>query len=488
MKKTAIVGAGVAGIAAAIRLAAKGHKVTVFEANDYPGGKLSAFTVDGYRFDAGPSLFTMPQYVDELFALCGELAPEHFKYAQMDTVCHYFWNDRTQLRAWANPADFAQEAERQLGVPAKQVHRFLQRSEKKYDLAGRTFLEKSLHRANTWLRWDVAKAMFQLPFYDMLGTMHGTHERHFQGNEKMVQLFDRFATYNGSNPYKASGMLTIIPHFEHNIGVFYPEGGMYAITQSLYELSLRQGVEYRFLTPVAEILTQQNRTSGIRTAQSETYPFDNVVSNMDVFYTYKKLLPHAHHPERILNQPKSTSALIFYWGIKRSFDQLGLHNIFFTDQYRQEFDLLEQGKVSSDPTVYVNITSKHTPSDVPAPGHENWFVMVNAPCHQGQDWSQMIPEIRRNTLQKLSKALQTDIEPLIAAEAMLEPREIERRTSSHLGALYGYSSNTLMAAFLRHPNFSRRIKGLHFVGGSVHPGGGIPLCLLSAKVMAESGF
>ncbi len=486
MQNTAIIGAGIAGIASAIRLARKGNKVTVFEANDYPGGKLSAFTVDGYRFDAGPSLFTMPQYVDELFALCGESATEHFRYSRMDTVCHYFWNDHAQLRAWADPAALAQEAEQQLGVPAGQVRSFLERSEKKYHLAGRTFLEKSLHRAGTWLNWDVAKAMFQLPFYDMFATMHGTHKRHFKGHTKMVQLFDRFATYNGSNPYKASGMLTIIPHFEHNIGVFYPEGGMYAITQSLYELSLRQGVEYRFSTPVAEILTEKGRVQGIRTAQGEQLPFDTVVSNMDVYYTYKKLLPHARHPEHILGQPKSTSALIFYWGVKKSFDQLGLHNIFFTDQYEQEFALLEQGQVSDDPTVYVNITSKHTPGDVPRPGCENWFVMVNAPCHQGQDWSAMIPEIRRNTLAKLSRILHTDLEPLIEAEAVLEPREIERRTSSHLGALYGYSSNTLLSAFLRHPNFSRRIGGLHFVGGSVHPGGGIPLCLLSAKIMAEN--
>lgn len=484
--KTAIIGAGIAGIASAIRLAAKGHDVTVFEANDYPGGKLSAFSVNGYRFDAGPSLFTMPQYVDELFALCGESAPDHFRYERMDTVCHYFWNDATQLRAWANPTDFARASEEALGVPAAAVTQFLQRSSTKYDLAGRTFLEKSLHKAATWLQWSVAKAMVVLPFYDMFSTMHQTHQRHFKGFPKMVQLFNRFATYNGSNPYKAPGMLTIIPHFEHNIGVFYPEGGMHAITTSLYELSLRQGVKYHFSTPVEEILTKNNAVTGVKTAAGAVFSFNKVVSNMDVFYTYKKLLPHAQHPERILNQPKSTSALIFYWGIKKEFAELGLHNILFADDYEREFTLLEQGQVTHDPTIYINITSKYTPTDVPESGGENWFVMVNAPCHQGQDWSTLIPEIRKNTLEKISRILKTDLEPLIEAEEILEPREIERRTSSHLGALYGYSSNNLMAAFLRHPNFSGKIKGLHFVGGSVHPGGGIPLCLLSAKIMSEN--
>jgi phytoene dehydrogenase-like protein len=186
-----------------------------------------------------------------------------------------------------------------------------------------------------------------------------------------------------------------------------------------------------------------------------------------------------------LNQPKSTSALIFYWGVKRDFPELGLHNIFFTQDYKSEFEALEEGLVVDDPTIYVNITSKLTPSDVPEGGGENWFILVNAPCHQGQDWSKVIPEIRKNTLQKLSRILGADVESLIVCEDILEPREIERRTSSHLGALYGYSSNTMMAAFLRHPNFSNRIEGLHFVGGSVHPGGGIPLCLLSAKITSE---
>lgn len=478
-----IIGAGIAGIAAAVRLSAAGHQVTVFEANDYPGGKLSAFDLQGYRFDAGPSLFTMPQYVDELFALSGERASDHFRYQRVDTVCHYFWDDGTRLQAWAHPDAFAEEAEKQLGVSADSVRRFLRRSEKKYQLAGRTFLEKSLHKAATWLNGTVAKALVQLPFYDLFSSMHDTHRKYFS-HPKMVQLFDRFATYNGSNPYKAPGMLTIIPHFEHNIGVYYPEGGMHAITTSLYELSLRNGAQYRFSTPVTQIITQNGRVSGLRSADGQTHPFDAVVSNMDVYYTYKKLLPEARHPERILNQPKSTSAMIFYWGIKKSFGELGLHNIFFSNDYRGEFEALENGAVIDDPTIYLNITSKLTPGDAP-PGCENWFILVNAPCHQGQDWSELIPRIRKNTLEKLGKVLGEEIEPLIACEATLEPREIERKTSSHLGALYGYSSNNMMAAFLRHPNFSNRIEGLHFVGGSVHPGGGIPLCLLSAKIVGE---
>ena len=477
--KIGIIGAGIAGIATAIRLAARGHAVTVFEANDYPGGKLSAFALDGYRFDAGPSLFTMPQYVEDLFAVAGETTELHFRYQRMASTCNYFWPDGTELRAWAEPAQFAKEAEQKLGVPAAKVEAFLAKSDRKYQLAGNIFLEKSLHKPKTWLNWKVFKALFYLPYFDLFTSMHQVHRKWFK-SPKMAQLFDRYATYNGSNPYKAPGMLTIIPHFEHNIGVFYPEGGMHEITRSLYALSLRKGVKYHFNSPVKAILVKNDQATGIQVAD-QTFDFDRIVSNMDVFYTYRKLLPDLPAPERILGQPKSSSALIFYWGVRGAFPQMDLHNIFFSEDYQAEFAALEQGTVIDDPTIYVNITSKYTASDAP-PGAESWFVMVNVPCNTGQDWDALIPGIRRNTLQKLSKALKTDLASLIACEEVLDPRGIEAKTSSHLGALYGYSSNNTMAAFLRHPNFSGRIKNLYFVGGSVHPGGGIPLCLLSAQI------
>jgi len=219
-------------------------------------------------------------------------------------------------------------------------------------------------------------------------------------------------------------------------------------------------------------------------SQGKRHLFDVVVSNMDVFHTYKKLLPHEKHPEQTLQQERSSSALIFYWGIRSSFPDLQLHNIFFSQDYQEEFATMAKGQVSNDPTVYVNITSKYSPNDAPA-GHEAWFVMVNVPANQGQDWDEMIARTRANVLRKLSQTLGVNIQDLIATEATLDPRSIEAKTASFQGALYGTSSNSQMAAFLRHPNFTARLKNLYFVGGSVHPGGGIPLCLLSAKIVDE---
>lgn len=477
-----IIGAGIAGLAAAVRLAAKGHEVEVFEANLYPGGKLSAFEQAGYRFDAGPSLFTMPSYVEELFRVAQRPIEGRFAYAKVPVTCRYFWNDGTHLVAWSDSERFAAEVERVLGVPAQRVLGYLALSEKKYRLAGHLFLEKSLHRWETWLNAQVLRALPFLPGFDLLTPMHRVNERWFE-HPKLTQLFDRYATYNGSNPYKAPGMLTIIPHFEHRLGVYYPEGGMHSITRAVFGLAQQLGVRFHFGQRVEEIMTERGRVVGLRTATG-AHRLGAVVSNMDVYYTYKRLMPTEKAPQRILRQPKSTSALIFYWGVRQVFPQLDLHNIFFSDYYQQEFEALERGDIIDDPTIYLNITSKYTPSDAPA-GCENWFVMVNAPSHSGQDWAALITRVREAVMAKLSARLGVDLRALIATEAILSPPEIEAKTYSHLGALYGYSSNTPMAAFWRHANFSRRLRGLYFCGGSVHPGGGIPLCLLSAKITSE---
>ncbi|WP_266368666.1 1-hydroxycarotenoid 3,4-desaturase CrtD [Tellurirhabdus rosea] len=483
-KTAAIIGAGIAGIASAIRLAVKGYQVDVFEANAYPGGKLSSFDLHGYRFDAGPSLFTMPHLVDELFRLAGKTPADYFNYIRLEETCRYFWDDGTRLTAWADHQRFAREAETTLGEPAAHLLAHLEDSATKYEITEKLFLHRSLHKASTWLGRDALHGYLNLPKLGIFGTMNSANERRFR-HPKLVQLFNRYATYNGSDPYQTPATMNIIPHLEYNIGAFFPKEGMIGITNSLVKLAEDLGVRFHFNSQVEKIMTQGNRVTGLQTYDSELTPYDLVVSNMDVVNTFRKLLPDARQPERILRQPKSSSGLIFYWGIRRSFPELGLHNIFFSGDYRTEFDhLFRRHDLTDDPTVYLNITSKHKPDDAPA-GCENWFLLINAPNNTGQDWDALIDRTRQNILRKLSHALGTDIAPLIACEAILDPRSIEARTSSSQGALYGNSSNNRFAAFLRHANFSHEFENLYFVGGSVHPGGGIPLCLLSAKIATE---
>lgn len=483
MKTAAVIGAGIAGIAASIRLATKGYEVTVFEANAYAGGKLSSFEDSGYRFDAGPSLFTMPHLVEDLFRLAGRQPDDYFEYIKLTETCRYFWDDGTNLTAHANQNDFADELQTKLGEPTQNTINHLKDSAVKYDVTEKLFLQRSLHKVGTYFNQDALKGYANAHRLEAFKTMNAANTKRFK-TQKAVQLFNRYATYNGSDPYQTPATMNIIPHLEYNIGAFFPVKGMVSITDSLLKLAKDLGVKFCFETKITEIVYENSKILGVNIGPRIS-KYDIVISNMDVVSTFRKLLPMAKQPERILRQPKSSSALIFYWGIKQQFDNLGLHNIFFSDNYRAEFEAIFDHKtLFNDPTVYVNITSKHKPNDAPD-GCENWFVMVNAPNNDGQNWDELIAQTRQNVIQKLSKNLGQDISKLIDCEAILDPRTIESRTSSSQGALYGNSSNNRFAAFLRHANFSSQFHNLYFVGGSVHPGGGIPLCLLSAKIATD---
>lgn len=480
-QKTAVIGSGAAGIASAIRLAAKGYEVSVFEQAPGPGGKISELHLDGFRFDKGPSLFTMPELVDELFTLCGKNPRQYFNYQPLDMSCKYFWEDGTVINAWHDTGEFANELAQKCGIAPSRITSFLEKSEKLYKITKDVFLFNSIHKISNFFLPPYRKALFHLHELDVFTSMHNRNSKWFS-NPKIVQLFDRYATYNGSSPYKTPATLNIIPHLEHNIGAFFPAKGMYHIVESLYELAKDMGVCFHFNTPVEEIIIKDKCIKGIR-VNRKTEDFDIVVSDADIVPLYQKLLPSLPFPARQLELERSSSAMIFYWGVDGQFPELGLHNILFSERYKEEFDHLFSSKsIINDPTVYVFISSKTVASDAPA-GKENWYVMINAPENIGQDWDALVRETRKNIIKKIKRTLGIDIEKHIEAEHVADPRSIEKETSSHRGSLYGLSSNNKFSAFYRHPNFKKSIKNLFFTGGSVHPGGGIPLALASAKII-----
>lgn len=483
IKKAIVIGSGIAGLAAAIRLKAKGYQVQVFEANAYPGGKLSEFQLGTYRFDAGPSLFTLPEEINQLFTLCGENPKAHFEYLKLPVTCHYFWEDGKSLKAFSDINLFAEEVETKLGEPAAHIRDALHNADYIYRHLSPLFMHRSLHKWNTWTNPQALRSYLKMGKLGIFKTMNAANASLFN-HPKLVQLFNRYATYNGSDPYQTPATLNIIPHLEFNIGAYFPKKGMHDITRSLFELAKRQGVEFSFNAKVEEVLTENGKAKGVMVGKNE-FLADVVVNNMDMVNAYKSILRKEKQPQKLLNQPKSSSALIFYWGVKKEFKELDLHNILFSENYQKEFEhIFKLGTIYEDPTVYINITSVYKKDDAPE-GCMNWFTMINVPNNQGQDWDKMIAEARNNIISKINRTLNTDIEPLIEVEEILEPRTIESKTSSAQGALYGNSSNNRYAAFLRHANFSSDIGNLYFCGGSVHPGGGIPLCLLSAKIMTE---
>lgn len=481
--RTAIIGAGIGGLATAVRLAAAGDEVTVWERNPEPGGKIAELRMGAYRFDTGPSLFTLPSLVEELYTLCGERMEEHLPVRRLDASCRYFFPDRSSFTFYDDPQRLAQELAR-AGIDEEQpLRRRLEKAREAYELGAPVFLFSNFHRLSNFNTPPYRRVASRLGKLDFLRTMHGANRRDFR-DPRLVRLFDRYATYNGSSPYRAPATLNMIAHLENNLGAYFPEKGIYSVADQLCRLARRQGVRFRFSSPVEKIVVEDRKAVGL-TAAGETERYDRIVSDVDVRYLADRLLEGHPLRGRLHRAEPSSSALIFYWGMERRFQQLGLHNVFFADDYRAEFrHLFRTGDMADDPTVYLFITSKAVAGDAPD-GCENWYAMVNAPADRGQDWGRIAARTREHVLRKLGDALSADLRGSIVAERICTPADIEARTMSACGALYGASSNSMLSAFLRHPNSLSAIRNLYFVGGSVHPGGGLPLCLASARIVCD---
>jgi phytoene desaturase len=480
-KDVIIIGAGISGIACALRLAASGYNVVVFEQNDCPGGKIYEKKMGGYRFDTGPSLLTMPELVND--TLDAAKVRDKPDFMQLDIICKYFYTDGTKIYAYKNPDDFAAEVEKKTGEDRINVLNFLSKSRHLFDLTKETFIFSPFKTFENMFSRDSLKVLINFRALDVFKSIEKKNRQWFS-DKRVEQLFNRFATYNGSNPYKAPATLNIIAHLEHNIGAYMPEKGMYSLIEMLYKSAMGQGVKFNFNSQVEKIILENNTVKGVE-VNGETVKSKIVVSDADIFLVYNKLLSGKRTPGYLLRQELSSSAIIFFWGIKNKYPEMEVHNILFSGDYKTEFDYIFTKKlIYNDPTVYIHISSKYITADAPA-GCENWFVMINVPNNTGQDWDKLVREARKNIIIKINKVLNTDIESCIECEDYADPPLIERSSGSYKGALYGNSSNNKLSAFFRHPNFIRRFKGLYFTGGSVHPGGGIPLCLASAKIVAE---
>lgn len=484
-RRIGIIGAGLGGLSAAIRLANKGFEVDLYEQNETPGGKAGEINGNGYRFDTGPSLLTMPYVLKNLFEDCNEDINNSIKIKKLDPICKYFYSDNTVITAHSDVEKFGKEIETKTEDNSESLKKYLQYCKNIYKYAGDLFLTKSPSSLSTYLNSGALKSLINLKRIDPFRTMNEANSSFFN-DKKLVQLFNRYATYSGSNPYLAPATLNIISHVEYNQGSFIPEDGIYSITKGLWKLAVKKNVNLFLNHKVDEILIENNKTKALK-VNGRIESYDKIISNVDVNFTYKYLLKGlvTKESQKYVKQDPSFSGLVFYLGIKKEFPELDTHNILFSSDYKKEFDNLFTGNhISEDPTIYIYISSKLNKSDSPD-GKENWFVMINAPYIQDQNWDEEIATARYNIIKKISKFLNTDIEKFIEFEKIMSPVDIQNNTGSYLGSIYGISSNNKYAAFMRQPNESRSIKNLYFCGGSAHPGGGIPLVILSGKIVSD---
>ncbi len=499
MKKIVVIGAGLGGLSASIRLAKAGNDVTILEQNPKTGGKANEIRRDGFRFDTGPSLLTMPFVIEQLFEEAGLNAADHLEFIQPVVLCKYFYPSGNIINAWADLEKFKAELVEKFGEHPRKVDDYFKYSKTIYDLTAELFLFNSFREWSTFFNKKAAATLLNLPKIDSFRTMHQANASFFK-NHEAVQLFDRYATYNGSNPFKAPATLNIIQYVEYGIGGYTLRGGIYALSKALTNVALNLGVKIETGVKVDEIVLEsnkvigarcrekcipnENRVAGVR-ADGRIIEADIVISNSDVTYTYRNLLNDSQvkPAKKYYKTEPSSSALVFYWGVKGEYPQLETHNILFSKDYAVEFnEIFNQAKAPEDPTVYIYISSKINRDDAPT-GHENWFVMINMPPARGEGEVD-VQTFKRNILNKIKAVLGVDISDKIVFEDILTPALIEDRTSSVYGSLYGISSNNKYAAFLRQDNCSAEYPGLYFCGGSAHPGGGIPLVILSGKITA----
>jgi len=483
-KRVLVIGAGLGALSGALRLAKMGFDVTLFEKNETIGGKLNEKKLSGYRFDAGPSLLTMPFVIDELFEFCGFARKDFLEFIPLEPVCRYFYPDGARLDASSDVEKMKREIAQRSPRDAEVYENFLAYTERLYKLTANIFLFSPIHEFAEILKWRNLPTLLRLPQIDPLRTVHGGVSRFFK-DARLVQLFDRYATYNGSNPYRAPATLNVIPYVEYVLGSYYIRGGMYRLAEALLQLAHQGGVKIQTSVRVEKILHDGRRVSGIQ-ANGEKIAADFVLCGQDVVVAHNELIDGFENRREKLNRLEpSCSGLVFLWGVRKQHPELAHHNIFFSRDYQKEFaQIFEEKRPPDDPTIYIAITSKSDPAHAPA-GGGNWFVLLNMPYLTEEiNWQIETGRVRDIVIKKICR-MGFDLANQIDAEFVLSPEDFYKNYLGNRGSIYGISSNSRSTAFKRPANRSRELRGLYFAGGSTHPGGGIPLVLLSGKIAAE---
>ncbi len=503
-----IVGAGLGGLGAAVRLAKAGHRVTLLEKNRLPGGKMNLVEADGFRFDTGPSLVTMPGVLADTFKAAGRRIEDYLTLEPLDPICRYHWPDGSRLDFSPHLPSLISALRAFSPGDVTGFFRFLAYARTLYERAGPIFLM----RERPGLRDLFSRRGLDAARIDAHLSMDRAVRRFFS-DPRLVQLFDRYATYSGSSPYQAPATLAMIPYIEMAGGGWYIKGGIYRLVEALMEVARELGVDFQPECEARELLVEcgmrnadcgmvgliRNPQSairipkvvGVRLKGGGALMADRVVVNADPMYAYRSLVPEAYRDRGLIRRLErlepSSSAFVLLLGIRGDYPGLAHHNIFFSHDYPDEFEAIFRRRESvPNPTIYVANTSRSDPTQAP-PGHSNLFVLVNAPALAGGvGWDSRKAPYRDMVISRLEAAGLDNLCDRIVFEQVLTPHDFQDKYNAWHGSIYGLSSNSRRTAFLRPPNRAVGVGNLYFVGGSVHPGGGIPLVLLSARLVARS--
>ncbi len=487
--RVAVIGAGVGGLSSAALLANSGLKVKVFERNLRVGGKLNWLEQEGFTWDMGPSLLTMPYVFEKFWRRLGRNLADDLTLMPLPVTCRYRWTDGTLID---EDAAFWQRPE---------VTRFLDYARGLYDLSAEAFLHNPLEDWRRQLTWTNLPNLRHFPKIASLKTMDQTVRRFFGHDPHLVQLFDRFATYNGSSPYRTPSAFNIIAFVEAAFGGWYVKGGLHGIATKLRQIAEEAGAEFRFGCDVQKLGGEwQHRAGGtflIQTAAGEE-EFDYVVCNQDVLSAYPQFLADAPAGLRLVENFQRTrldkldpamSGFVMYLGVGCGFPQMSHHNIFFSDDYGHEFaQLFDARQPADEPTIYVAIHSKAEPERAPA-GCENWFVLVNAPALTADgrvNWPSVAAGYGDRILERLETRFGLEgLRSSIRVRQHFTPADFQSRYRANAGSLYGFASHGTWSAFQRPGLTVPGVPNLFFTGGSTHPGGGLPLVCLSGQMVAD---
>ncbi len=469
-QRIVVVGGGVGGLAVAIRLSARGHRVTVYERNAVPGGKLAVLERDGFTFDVGPSLVTLPHVYDELFRLAGTTLADEVDLIRLDPQFRYWWRSGRHVEVRDDGCDVAGYRE------------FVAHGRTIWDVSERTFFAGPMSGP-----WSLAKRIRRirdLTDIDPMRTLHTAAADVFGHDAEMVQWAGRYATYSGSSPFRAPATLGCIAHVEHAFGCWYPMGGLGALRDAFVSVAERVGVEIVCGAEVSSITTsggrggRGNRVDGVVLADGAVVGADAVVANADATHLYRDLMPDARALRKVRRATPSTSGFVICAGVRGTTPGIAHHDIWFSDDPRREFDQIAEGRFADDPTIYACVSSITDATQAPA-GHENWFLLVNAAAGARLDREACTGQV----LDRLASH-GVDLRDRLVFTETITPGDLEQRSRSPGGAIYGSSSDGRRAAFVRPRNRGTR-RGLFLVGGSSHPGGGLPLVVMSARIVDD---